>query len=96
MLQIPHVNIIGPKDASKRCGIVTFTLDGVHPHDIAAIMDEDHICVRAGHHCAQPLMNFLGVSSSARASFAFYNTKEEIDRFLVCLGSLRRRMGYED
>ena len=59
-------------------------------------MDEDHICVRAGHHCAQPLMNFLGVSSSARASFAFYNTKEEIDRFLVCLGSLRRRMGYED
>jgi cysteine desulfurase/selenocysteine lyase len=59
-------------------------------------MDEDGICVRAGHHCAQPLMQFLGVSSSARASFAFYNTEEEIDCFLACLSSLRRRMGYED
>ena len=96
MKKIPFVKILGSPDPERHNAIVTFTVEGVHPHDIAAIMDEDHICVRAGHHCAQPLMNFLGVSSSARASFAFYNTKEEIDRFLVCLGSLRRRMGYED
>ena len=96
MSRIPFVKILGSPDPDRHSAIVTFTVEGVHPHDVAAIMDEDGICVRAGHHCAQPLMQFLGVSSSARASFAFYNTEEEIDCFLACLSSLRRRMGYED
>ncbi|EAC2629095.1 cysteine desulfurase [Listeria monocytogenes] len=79
MSKIEGITIYGPKDASKRCGLVTFNLEGAHPHDIATILDEDGIAIRAGHHCAQPLMKWLDVSSTARASFYIYNTKEEID-----------------
>ncbi|EAG9261666.1 cysteine desulfurase [Listeria monocytogenes] len=79
MSKIEGITIYGPNDASKRCGLVTFNLEGAHPHDIATILDEDGIAIRAGHHCAQPLMKWLDVSSTARASFYIYNTKEEID-----------------
>ncbi|EMX5394259.1 cysteine desulfurase [Listeria innocua] len=82
MSKIEGITIYGPKDASKRCGLVTFNLEGVHPHDIATILDEDGIAIRAGHHCAQPLMKWLDVSSTARASFYIYNTKEEIDALI--------------
>ncbi|MBC2268728.1 cysteine desulfurase [Listeria sp. FSL L7-0083] len=82
MDKIEGITIYGPKDASKRCGLVTFNLDGAHPHDIATILDEDGIAIRAGHHCAQPLMKWLDVSSTARASFYIYNTKEEIDALI--------------
>ncbi|HAA4899468.1 TPA: cysteine desulfurase [Listeria monocytogenes] len=82
MSKIEGITIYGPKDASKRCGLVTFNLEGAHPHDIATILDEDGIAIRAGHHCAQPLMKWLGVSSTARASFYIYNTKEEIDALI--------------
>ncbi|OER12099.1 cysteine desulfurase [Listeria monocytogenes] len=82
MSKIEGITIYGPKDASKRCGLVTFNLDGAHPHDIATILDEDGIAIRAGHHCAQPLMKWLDVSSTARASFYIYNTKEEIDALI--------------
>ncbi|MBF2515108.1 cysteine desulfurase [Listeria marthii] len=82
MGKIEGITIYGPKDASKRCGLVTFNLEGAHPHDIATILDEDGVAIRAGHHCAQPLMKWLDVSSTARASFYIYNTKEEIDALI--------------
>ncbi|HBL4745053.1 TPA: cysteine desulfurase [Listeria monocytogenes] len=82
MSKIEGITIYGPKDASKRCGLVTFNLEGAHPHDIATILDEDGVAIRAGHHCTQPLMKWLDVSSTARASFYIYNTKEEIDALI--------------
>ena len=93
---IPHVNLIGSDDASKRCGIVTFTIDGVHPHDIASLLSEEHIAIRAGHHCAQPLGQYLGQTATARASLYFYNTEEEVDTFLEKAAKLREWSGYKD
>ncbi|MBP5520744.1 MAG: cysteine desulfurase [Treponema sp.] len=94
--KIPHINIIGPKEAAKRCGIVTFTVDGVHPHDIASLLSEEHIAIRAGHHCAQPLGQYLGQTATARASLYFYNTEEEVDVFLEKIAKLREWSGYKD
>lgn len=94
MKKIDHVRIVGSTDGSKRCGIVTFTIDGVHPHDIASVLDTEHIAIRAGHHCAQPLGAHLGVSASARASVYFYNTEEEVARFLNALKNVRSWMGF--
>ena len=83
------VNLIGSSKAEDHEGIVTFTIDGVHPHDVASILDSQHIAVRAGHHCAQPLMDFLKVNSTTRASFAFYNTEEEVQHFIEELSKIR-------
>lgn len=94
MKKVPGLHIIGSQNPEEHCGIVTFTIDGVHPHDIAAILDANHVAIRSGHHCAQPLMDFLKVNSTSRASFAFYNTEEEIRQFVAGLGSIRRQMGY--
>ena len=96
MKKIPHVNFVGPDDPTKRPGIVTFTIDGVHPHDIASLLSEDHIAIRAGHHCAQPLQQYLGINASARASLYLYNTEEEIDIFLEKVANLRKLSGYKD
>ena len=96
MKKIPHVNIIGANDPEDHHGILTFTIDGVHPHDIAAIFDADNIAIRAGHHCAQPLHQYLDVQSTARMSLAFYNDEQDITRFIQTLGSIRRRMGYDN
>lgn len=96
MKKIPHVNIVGPQDGSKRSGIATFTIDGVHPHDIASLLSDEHIAIRAGHHCAQPLGQYLGVQSSARASLYFYNTPEEVQTFLEKLAQVRKWSGYKD
>ncbi len=93
---IPHVKLVGPEDGEKRVGIVTFTVDGVHPHDIASLLSEEHIAIRAGHHCAQPLQQYLGINASARASLYFYNTEEEIDTFLEKVSHLREWSGYKD
>ena len=82
MKKVPGVHILGSGDEKEHCGIVSFTVDDVHPHDIASILDEAHVAVRAGHHCAQPLLEWLGISSCARASVAFYNTPEDVGRFL--------------
>ena len=90
------VNLIGSSKAEDHEGIVTFTIDGVHPHDVASILDSQHIAVRAGHHCAQPLMDFLKVNSTTRASFAFYNTEEEVQHFIEELSKIRGLMGYGD
>ncbi|MCP1125859.1 cysteine desulfurase SufS [Bacillus sp. 3103sda1] len=80
--EVDGVTIYGPK---HRAGLVTFNIDDVHPHDVATVLDVEGIAVRAGHHCAQPLMKWLKASSTARASFYLYNTKEEIDTFVEAL-----------
>lgn len=75
---IPEVKIIGT--AANKASVLSFTIEGIHPHDIGTILDQQGIAVRAGHHCAQPVMQFFDVPATARASFAFYNTKEEVDK----------------
>ncbi|MBP5604486.1 MAG: aminotransferase class V-fold PLP-dependent enzyme, partial [Ruminiclostridium sp.] len=94
MQSIPHVHIVGSSEPADHHGIVTFTVDDVHPHDIAAILDSGNIAIRAGHHCTQPLHKYLGIPSTARASVAFYNDETDITRFTDCLRTIRRRMGY--
>lgn len=94
--KIPHFNIVGGKDGKSRSGIVTFTVDGVHPHDIATLLSEENIAIRAGHHCAQPLQQYLGIPASARASLYFYNTEEEVDKLLEKLPLLRKWSGFKD
>ena len=92
--KMPYIKVYGSEDPAKHCGIVTFTMEGVHPHDMASVLNDDHVCIRAGHHCAQPLMQFIGVGSTARASVYFYNTEEEVEVFLDKLSKVREVMGY--
>ena len=94
MKEIPHVHILGSEKGKNHHGIMTFTIDGVHPHDIAEIMDSHKVCIRAGHHCAQPLMKFMGTPSTSRVSLGLYNTKEDVDAFLAALKTIRGAMGY--
>ncbi len=82
LAQMPHVTLFGGEYKSS---IVSFAVDGAHPHDIATIIDRSGVAIRAGHHCAQPLMRRLGVPATARASFAMYNTDEEVDYFVSAL-----------
>ena len=83
--------VYGPRDLSQRGGVVAFNVEGVHPHDMATIVDQDGICIRAGHHCAQPLMRRLGVPATARASFYLYNTRDDVDALIE---SLERAKGW--
>ena len=78
LADIPGVKIIGT--AANKASVLSFTIDGIHPHDIGTILDQQGIAIRAGHHCAQPVMEFFDVPATARASFAFYNTREEVDK----------------
>ena len=92
--ELPYITIYGSQDPKKHCGIVTFNIEGCHPHDVASVLDSEQVAIRAGHHCAQPLMKFLGVGSTARASLYFYNTEEEVDRFLDKISKVRGWLGY--
>lgn len=92
--KIPSVHLLGSEKPEEHCGILTFTVDGVHPHDVSEILASDGVAIRAGHHCAQPLLAYLKHPSTARASLAFYNTEDEVDRLLNSLSTLRERMGY--
>ncbi|PPA70103.1 cysteine desulfurase [Jeotgalibacillus proteolyticus] len=94
MAPIEGMTIYGPKDPQKRAGLVTFNMEGVHPHDLATVLDSEGIAIRAGHHCAQPLMKWLNVSSTARASFYLYNTEEDIDKFVA--GLLKTKEYFSD
>lgn len=94
MRDIPYIHIQGSEDPKEHNGIVSFTMDGVHPHDVSSVLDADGIAVRAGHHCAQPLMQQLNVMSTTRASLYLYNTQEDIEKLLESLKTIRRRMGY--
>lgn len=91
---LPYITVYGSTNSSDRHGVISFNVDGVHPHDTATILDSEGIAVRAGHHCAQPLMEYLGIGSCVRASVAIYNTEEDISVFLNSLGQVRRWMGY--
>ncbi len=93
---IPHLHLLGAKTAKAHHGIFTFTLDGAHPHDISEILSADKVCVRAGHHCAQVLMQHMKTPSTARVSLAFYNTEAEIARLAESLSTVRRRLGHAE
>jgi len=92
--ELPYIQIVGPLDMKDRGAVISFTVEGIHPHDVATILDSYGVGVRAGHHCAQPLLRFLKVNSCSRASFYFYNTKEDIDALVENLSEVRRWMGY--
>ncbi|UJZ86769.1 cysteine desulfurase [Heyndrickxia coagulans] len=81
--ELEGITVYGPESADERAGLVTFNLENVHPHDAATILDAEGIAIRAGHHCAQPLMKWLDVTATARASFYLYNTKEDIDKLVA-------------
>ena len=91
---IPNVIVLGGETAKEHNGIITFKIEGVHPHDVSAIIADANVAVRAGHHCAEPLHQEIGIPSTTRASLMFYNTKEEVDRFLEVVSSIRSKMGY--
>jgi cysteine desulfurase/selenocysteine lyase len=94
LAEVPELRIFGPASAEARGGLVSFALGAVHPHDVASILDaEADICVRAGHHCCQPLMARLGVAATVRASFHVYTLRAEIDRLITGLHAVRARLG---
>jgi len=86
---IVGLTLFGPPP-SRRAGVISFALDGIHPHDLATIADRDQVCLRAGHHCAMPLMTRLGVPATARASFYVYTQKEEVDRLVGSIKEAQR------
>ncbi|MBO4352061.1 MAG: aminotransferase class V-fold PLP-dependent enzyme, partial [Eggerthellaceae bacterium] len=88
--EMPQVTIVGPSDPAAHIGAVSFNLGDVHPHDVSSILDMSDIAIRAGHHCAQPLLAWMGVSSCCRASVAFYNDKDDIDRLIEGLETVWR------
>jgi cysteine desulfurase / selenocysteine lyase len=82
LLEVPGLTLHGPRELAHRGAVCSFALEGVHPHDVAEIIGREGVCVRAGHHCAQPLMRRLGVPASSRASFAVHSTREDVDRLI--------------
>jgi len=90
--EVPGVTVLGPK-AERKGGVAAFTLAGVHPHDIAQILDTDGIAVRAGHHCAMPLHDRFQIPATARASFYLYNTTEEVDKLINGLYKVKELFG---
>jgi cysteine desulfurase/selenocysteine lyase len=90
LYSLPDVTVYGPRDARDRTGVVSFNLDGVHPHDAGTILDEFGVAVRAGHHCCQPLHRSLDIAATLRASFYIYNTRDEVDALVDALAAARR------
>ena len=80
--KLPYVTVYGTKDIEKKEGVISFEIEGVHSHDVTSILDTHGIAIRAGNHCAQPLLRYMGVNSTCRASFYFYNTKEDVDKLI--------------
>jgi len=91
LARVPGVRIVGRP--AKRAGIVSFVMDGVHPHDLGTVLDREGVAIRAGHHCCQPLMDRLGLPATARASFACYNTRAEVDALIAALCTAREVFG---
>ena len=88
---VPGLSIVGT--APEKASLVSFVIDGVHPHDLGTILDAEGVAIRTGHHCAMPVMDFFEVPATARASFAFYNTRAEIDVLVNALGRARELLG---
>lgn len=93
LAEVEGLTVFGPQDADARGAVVSFALDYAHPHDVADIIGRQGVCVRAGHHCAQPLMKRLGVSATTRASFAVHTTRDDVDRLVEALGEVERIFG---
>ena len=91
--EVPGLTLYGPADLDVRGSVIAFNLDGVHPHDVSEIIGREGVCIRAGHHCTQPLMRRLGVAATSRASFAVHSTREDVDRLIDALGSVRSVFG---
>ncbi|QRV01433.1 SufS family cysteine desulfurase [Arcanobacterium phocisimile] len=92
---IPGIRILGPQLADGRVGVITFAVDGVHPHDVGQLLDARGVAIRVGHHCAQPIHQHFGVFSSSRVSFGPYNTSEDVDAFIDALADVRPYFGLE-
>ena len=90
LMAMNDVTVFGPEDSA---GIVSFAIDDIHPHDLGTILDEENVAIRAGHHCAQPLMDYLGVPATARASFGLYSTQDDVDALLAGIARTRRIFG---
>ena len=85
MRKLPFVTIYGPSKIENRSGVISFAIEGVHPHDVASIFDTHGVAIRAGNHCAQPLMRYMGINATCRASFYLYNKKEDIDKLIEAI-----------
>jgi cysteine desulfurase / selenocysteine lyase len=93
LAEVPGLRVLGPADAEHRGGVISFEMSGMHPHDVAELCDREAVCIRAGHHCAQPLMRRMGVPATARASFHVYNAREDVDRLVEALLKARSVFG---
>jgi cysteine desulfurase/selenocysteine lyase len=93
LAEVEDIRVFGPLDAERRGGVVSFAIEGIHAHDIAEICDREAVCIRAGHHCAQPLMRILGVAATARASFHVYNSREDVNALVSALREARKVFG---
>lgn len=91
--ELKNVHLVGPTDVKQKAGVVTFTMKGIHPHDIAQILDEDNVYIRVGFHCAQPLHEYLATGPTARASFYIYTTKEDINALITGLQKVQKILG---
>ena len=83
--KIDFITLYGPKELEKHAGVISFNVNKVHPHDVASILDSENVCIRSGNHCAQPLLRYMGLDSTCRASFYIYNTKEDVDKLIEAL-----------
>ncbi|MDQ4072292.1 MAG: cysteine desulfurase [Actinomycetota bacterium] len=93
VIEVDGLRVFGPLDPERRGGVVSFAIDGIHPHDLAELCDREAVCVRAGHHCAQPLMRRMEVPATARATFHVYNAREDVDRLIEALKGAREVFG---
>lgn len=94
LAEVPYLTVYGNKTGKNRCGVISFNVQDAHPHDVASILDAGGVAIRAGHHCAQPLMRYFNVNATCRASFYFYNTIEDVDVLVDNLKTVRRWLGY--
>ena len=90
LAQVPGLRLVGPADTTDRLGVVAFSIEGVHPHDVGQVLDAAGVAVRTGHHCAQPIHQHFGIHASSRLSFGACSTPEEVDRFLSAIADVRR------
>ena len=86
---LDFLTVYGPKEIEKHASVISFNINGIHPHDVASILDSQNVCVRSGNHCAQPLLRFMGIDSTLRASFYIYNDKNDVDRLIEALEKAR-------
>ncbi len=87
--KLDFITVYGPKDVKRRASVISFNVNGIHPHDVASILDSKNVCIRSGNHCAQPLLRYMKIDSTCRASFYIYNTKEDVDRLIEALYKTR-------